>query len=70
MLYSGTDPEPYITEYTVVYENNPVRNRPKTQRKLLCGDPLRNSRTHYRGTSLMRNCLILETYSRPMPRAL
>jgi len=24
MLYSGTDPEPYITEYTLVYEDNRV----------------------------------------------
>jgi len=22
MLYSGTDPEPYTTEYTLVYENS------------------------------------------------
>jgi len=24
MLYSGTDPESYITEYTLVYEENPT----------------------------------------------
>ena len=70
MLFYGTDPEPYITENTLVVEDSPVRNGPKILRKLLCGDPLRDSRTHYRGTSLMRNCLILETCSRPMPRAL
>jgi len=27
MLYSGTDPESYITEYTSVYEENIFRNR-------------------------------------------
>ena len=27
MLYSGTDPKSYITEYTLVYEDNFLRER-------------------------------------------
>jgi len=29
MLYSGTDPESYITEYTLVYEDKPSTLNPK-----------------------------------------
>ena len=36
MLYSGTDPESYITEYTLVYEDNvPVRGD-RSPRASLC----------------------------------
>ena len=34
MLYSGTDPESYITEYTLVYEEKGVYNSPMS-----CLDP-------------------------------
>ena len=41
MLYSGTDPESYITEYTQVYEDNVEDFRsemgPKSRRGPLCG---------------------------------
>ena len=53
MLYSGTDPESYTTEYTLVYEDN--RNEedaPPSGPTVGLGPAL--SQEPYRGTSLIR----------------
>ena len=65
MLFSGTDLESYITEYTLGYEDyyhgrdlgERVRNR-------------RDTVEDYRGTTLIKKQTPLVSYSRTMPRAL
>ena len=79
MLYSGTDPESYITEYTLVYEEKKIvqTSRLYTHARIRAfglsyvgGRRLVTTLLPYRGTSLIRNRPPLGPYSRTMPRAL
>ena len=81
MLYSGTDPVSYITEYTLVYEEKTSTLNPRNARnpwhpRHLATRNVRRSVQHfsvpgqYRDTSLIRNSAPPGPYSRTMLRAL
>ena len=65
MLYSGTDPESYITEYNLIYEENICDPHGPSGGVGQCQD-----HSIYRGTSLIRNTPLLGPYSRTIPRVI
>ena len=55
MLYSGTDPESYIAEYSLVYDENASRvDFPRSSVRPFTG-LVWSETCEYRGTSLIRN---------------